>query len=150
MKILFECMSMILKNHMFKIDLSRFLKFVSITLLINCHLKFTYALSTSKVIIIIYQSSNVKIFLNTIPPISKYFWHNSNTLKFSKLCIQHTINSILCTMMVWQWLKRFLFYFFAFMCKNMIELLIATFVVYLIMFYPILIYNKKTFQQIPH
>jgi hypothetical protein len=38
-----------------------------LTFLVNGHLKFTYALSTSKVIIIIYQSSNVKIFLNTIP-----------------------------------------------------------------------------------
>jgi hypothetical protein len=73
MNILFECMSMILNNHMFKVDLSRFLKIVNITLLINCHLKFTYALSASKVKIIIYQSSNLKIFLNTIPPISKYF-----------------------------------------------------------------------------
>jgi hypothetical protein len=84
-------MSMILKDHMFKIDLSRFLKIASrifknflgcpkkqsrlqvdeilncFTFLVNGHLKFTYALSTSKVKIIIYQSFNVKLFLNTIP-----------------------------------------------------------------------------------
>jgi hypothetical protein len=39
------------------------------TFLVNGHLKFTYALSISKVIIIIYQSYNVKIFFNTIPPV---------------------------------------------------------------------------------
>jgi hypothetical protein len=36
------------------------------TFLVTGHLKFTYALSTSKVKIIIYQSFNVKIFLNII------------------------------------------------------------------------------------
>jgi hypothetical protein len=76
MNIFFEFMSMILKNHMFKVDLSRFLKMqiigfylfncpkkqsrlqvdkilIFFTFLVNGHLKFTYALSTSKVIIII-------------------------------------------------------------------------------------------------
>jgi len=38
-----------------------------LTFLVNDHLKFTYALSTSKVIIIIYQSFNVKVFWNIIP-----------------------------------------------------------------------------------
>jgi hypothetical protein len=52
-------MSMILKNYMFKIYLSRFLKNAS---KIFNFIKFTYALSTSKVKIIIYQSFNVKIF----------------------------------------------------------------------------------------
>jgi len=50
----------------------------------------------------------------------KYFWPTFNTLSFSKLYIQYTIKSILCTMMVWQWLKKFQLFFFAFMCKNMI------------------------------
>ncbi len=40
------------------------------TFLVNGHLKFTYELSSSEVIIIIYQSFNVKIFLNTIPLIN--------------------------------------------------------------------------------
>jgi len=90
MNIFFEFMSMILKDHMFKIDLSRFPKVASriffyflrcpkkqsrlqvdeilifFAFLVNGHLKFTYALSASKVKII-YQSFNVKIFLNTIP-----------------------------------------------------------------------------------
>jgi hypothetical protein len=80
MNIFFEFMSMILKNHIFKIDLNRFLKNVSrivliclvvqknkvgfkymkywifLDFLVNGHLKFTYALSTSKVNVIIYQS----------------------------------------------------------------------------------------------
>jgi hypothetical protein len=83
-------MSMILKNHMFKIDLSSFLKMqvnlfyflgcpkkqsrfqvdeilIFFTFLVNGHLKFTYALSTYKFKIIIYQSFNVKVFVNTIP-----------------------------------------------------------------------------------
>jgi hypothetical protein len=90
MNIFFEFMSMILKNHMFKVDLSRFLKNIFylfsypkkqsrlqvdeilnfFTFLVNGHLKFTYALSTSKVIIIIYQSFNVEMFLNTIPMVN--------------------------------------------------------------------------------
>jgi hypothetical protein len=37
------------------------------TFSVNGHLKFTYALSTSKVKVIIYQSFIVKMFLNTIP-----------------------------------------------------------------------------------
>jgi hypothetical protein len=73
MNIFFEFMSMILKNHLFKVDLSRFLKnenrmsfyFSScpkkqnrlqvnetldlFTFLVNGHLKFTHAFSTSKV-----------------------------------------------------------------------------------------------------
>jgi hypothetical protein len=72
MNIFFEFMSMVLKNHMFKVDLSRFLKNASrvffyfmgcpkkqnrlqlneilnvFTFLVNGHLKFTYVLSTSK------------------------------------------------------------------------------------------------------
>jgi hypothetical protein len=36
------------------------------TFLVSGHLKVTYALSTSKVKIIIYQCFNVKVFLNTI------------------------------------------------------------------------------------
>jgi hypothetical protein len=41
------------------------------TFFVNDHLKFTYALSTFKVkIIIIYQSFNVKVFFNTIPLIN--------------------------------------------------------------------------------
>jgi len=71
MNIFFEFVSMILKNHMFKINLNRFKKlqiYIYIfTFLVNGHLKFTYALSTFEIILIIYQSSNVKIFLNTIP-----------------------------------------------------------------------------------
>jgi hypothetical protein len=38
-----------------------------LTFLVNDHIKFTYALSTSKVKIIIYQYFIVKVFLNTIP-----------------------------------------------------------------------------------
>jgi hypothetical protein len=71
MNIFFEFMSMILKNHIFKVDLNRFLKNESIiffnflgcpmkqsrlqvnefffTFLVNGHLKFTCALATSKV-----------------------------------------------------------------------------------------------------
>jgi hypothetical protein len=63
MNIFFEFMSLILKNCMFKVDLNRFF----IIVLINGHLKFIYALSISKVKIIIYQSFNVKVILNTIP-----------------------------------------------------------------------------------
>ncbi len=36
------------------------------TFLVNAHLKFTYALSTSKLKLIIYQSFNVKVVLNPI------------------------------------------------------------------------------------
>jgi hypothetical protein len=80
-------MSMILKNHMFKVDLTRLLKMrftkktnsgfskkqnrlqvdeiLNIfTFSINGHLKFTYAFSTSKVMIIIFQSFNI-IFKKT-------------------------------------------------------------------------------------
>jgi hypothetical protein len=35
--------------------------------LVNAHIEFTYALSTSKIKVIIYQSFNVKMFWNTIP-----------------------------------------------------------------------------------
>jgi hypothetical protein len=68
--VFFKFMSMILKNHMFKIYLSRFLKNgsrISFTFSINGHRKFTYALSISKVKILIYQSFNVKMFLNMSP-----------------------------------------------------------------------------------
>jgi len=40
------------------------------TFLVNGHLKFTYALSISKVKIIIYQSFNVETFSNIIPSIN--------------------------------------------------------------------------------
>ncbi len=93
MNTFFEFMSMILKNHMFKIDLSRFLKIANrfsyfqgcpkkqsklqvdeildfFTFLVHGHLKFTYALPTSKVYLYIYQSLNVKVILNIIPPIN--------------------------------------------------------------------------------
>ncbi len=73
MNIFFEFMSMILKICMFKGDLNRFLKSANRFLknfLVNGHLKFTYALSISKVKIIIYQSFNVKVILNTIPLIN--------------------------------------------------------------------------------
>jgi hypothetical protein len=73
MNIFFEFMSMILKNHMFKVDLSRFLKNENrffFTFLTNGHLKFTYALSSSKVKVIIYQSFYVKIIFNTIPQVN--------------------------------------------------------------------------------
>jgi len=73
MNIFFEFMSMVLKNHMFDVDLSRFLKNANIyifylmgcpkkqsmlqvheilvvfTFLVNGHLKFTYVFFTSKV-----------------------------------------------------------------------------------------------------
>ncbi len=97
MNIFFEFMSMILINHMFKVYLSIFLKITSrlffnflgcpkkqsrlqvdeilnfLTFLVNGHLKFTYALSISKVKITIYQSFNVKIFFNTIPQVKNTF-----------------------------------------------------------------------------
>jgi hypothetical protein len=40
------------------------------TLKMTCVIQGTFTLSTFKVKIIIYQSFNVKIFLNTIPPIN--------------------------------------------------------------------------------
>ncbi len=94
------------------------------TFLVNGHVKFTHAFSTSKVKVIIYESFNVKIFLkhNSTNQFQKYFWPTFSTLKFSKLCIQHTINSILCNMIIWQWLKRFQLYFLAFMWQNMITI----------------------------
>jgi len=72
MNILFEFMWIVLKSHMFKVDLSRFFKNASrinffmgcpkkqsrlqvdeilnvFTFLVNGHLKFTYVLSTSKI-----------------------------------------------------------------------------------------------------
>jgi hypothetical protein len=49
----------------------------------NGHLKYTYALSSSKVKIIIYQSFNVKIFLNTIPPVN--FKNTFHLLKYIKV-----------------------------------------------------------------
>jgi hypothetical protein len=52
--------------------------------LVNGHLKLTYALSTSKVKVIIYQSFDVKLFLNTIPPFNFKNTFNS-TLKFQTL-----------------------------------------------------------------
>ncbi len=44
-----------------------------LTFLVDGHLKFTYALSTSKIKVIIHQSFNVKIFLNTIALIKNIF-----------------------------------------------------------------------------
>jgi len=73
-----------------------------IIFLVNVCLKFIYALSTFKIKVIIYQSFNVKIFFKTIPLVNfknifdLFFVHES----FSKFCIQHTINSKLCIMMV--------------------------------------------------
>jgi hypothetical protein len=48
-----------------KLQVNQILDFF--TFLVNVHLKSNHALSTSKVKIIIYQSFNVKMFLNTIP-----------------------------------------------------------------------------------
>jgi hypothetical protein len=90
MNIFFETMLMILKNRMFKVDFFKmqiihfylfswpkkqskvqvYEMLIFSTFLVNGHLKFTYALSTSKVIIIIYQSFNVEIFFNTIPMVN--------------------------------------------------------------------------------
>ncbi len=52
-----------------------------------------------------------------------------------KLCIQHII-SIFSTTMAWQWLKRFWFYFLAFVYKNLTTTSWITFCVYLIMLSP--------------
>jgi hypothetical protein len=87
-------MSYLKKQSRFQVnEILNFLAF-----LVNGHLKFTY--STSKVKIIIYQFFNVKIFLNTIPLVNFKNTLDLSPLKFSKHYIQHTINSILCTMMV--------------------------------------------------
>jgi hypothetical protein len=92
---------------MFKVDLNRFLKITSIyflnllgcpkkqnkfqvdeilkcyTFLVDGHLKFTYALSTSKVKIIIYQSFNVKTFFkhNSINQFQKYFGVKTQSIR---------------------------------------------------------------------
>jgi hypothetical protein len=63
------------------------------TFLLNAHLKFIYAISTSKVKIIICQNFNVKKLKNTILLVN--FKNNFDlllVLKFLKLCIQHIIN----------------------------------------------------------
>jgi hypothetical protein len=143
--VLFEFMSMILKNPMFKkIDLSRFLKNASrifnflgcpkkqsrfqedeilifFTFLVNGHLKIYSCIFNFQG-----KSNNISIFKcrnilkhKSTSQFQKYFWPTFSTLNFSKLCIQHTINSILCSMIVWQWWERFQLYFFAFICKNM-------------------------------
>jgi hypothetical protein len=89
------------------------------TFFVNGHLKFTYALSTSKVKkkISIFQCKSI-FEHNYINQYQKYFWPTFSTLSFSKLYIQYIIKSIY-TMIVWQWLKKFQLYFFTFMCKNM-------------------------------
>jgi hypothetical protein len=70
--------------------------------LVSGHLKFTYALSTSKIKVIIYQSfKHTSIFKhNYTNQFQKYFWPTFSTLEFLKLCIQYTINSIFSTMIV--------------------------------------------------
>jgi len=71
------------------------------TFLVNGNLKFIYELLTSSLKVIIYQSFNLKVFFRTIPPINfNNIFVLFNTVKFFKLCIQHTINSTFSTMMV--------------------------------------------------
>ncbi len=43
------------------------------TFLVSGHLKFTHALSTSKIKVLIHQFFNVKVFLNTIAQIKNTF-----------------------------------------------------------------------------
>jgi hypothetical protein len=64
-----------------KLQIDEILNFF--TFFVDGHLKFTYALSTSKAKIIIYQFFNVKLFWTQIHhSISKIFWLTFDPLKF--------------------------------------------------------------------